>query len=1226
MDSETPIVNGNASEAPAQVMDYTLDFPALESSGPAPVISRPPPVPHRPTPTNWGTRPGADIKTKFVLDASERSHKGKSFGPGTDEQQRAAKVSKETGTRIELSEAKDGTLTVIISGSKAKVDEAKAKVIRELQTQATKEVAIPKEFHRILIGKAGDTLKALEAETNTHINIPNRDSPSDVIKITGPREGMERAAAHIQRVASEQAKLATEHINAARIYYPWVRGPDNELVNELTSKFNIKINIPPPVSNNEIISITGEREGVLTAAAKIRAIVAEKEAIAKSLTVSINRAQHRYIIGKQRAGIAEILRSTGVSVEMPEVDTASDVITLRGDPARLGDALTQVYARASSTITAQSKVPLWMHRLLIGPKGATLSSLVPNRSKVDIDFDDSGDIFYEGAPEEVNLAKAAIEAEVARLTKECAMEKVKVHPTLHRHVIGRGGSLVSKLKDEHGVTINIPDEATNSDEITVEGKKDGVKKAIEEIKALVAKIENEKSKDLIIEQRLHKLIIGQGGKAINELRKQFPSVNFSFPDVNKKSEIINVRGDRKEVDDAAKALQKIAKDLAESNYQDSVPIFKEFYKHIVGKGGSNIKKIREETATRIDLPDENSEEERISVTGKKANVEKAIALLQKMQSELASVVTVEIEIPVKVQARMIGGGRRVLFDIEKECGGVYIKFPAEKSESTKVTINGPKEDVEKAQKVLIDLAKDREANFSEDVVKAKQEFHRFIIGKGGARLNKIKAAGNVRIMFPRQSDADQESIHLLGTNEEVVRAKAELESIIKQLNETVELRMEVDAKYHGHFKRVGAQLLKDIQEQNGNVVISFPAKAADDQRTVTIKGIKQCCESAKARIEEIVDDMDHQATMHVEIPAVHHRVLLANRGAKVQEIQSRLNVRIRFPRRDERAAEGEEPAQGEDQVAISGRDTACEKAADELKALVPITKTIAVPIDAHRFLIGRGGETIRKIMQDSDVHINVPKDEAQSEEITVVGQADNVDEALEAIKAKLKEYEDQAEDRKLRQWSMTINVPTEYHQKIIGIKGVVVNELRKKYDVNISLPKGEEKTDEIVIAGYEAKARACAEEIEKMVEDIRSLVSQEIVLDSRCHPRIIGARGKNVRKLMEDFGVEIRFPRSEGADPDLVTVSGKDENSVLDCIDHLKTLEEDFLAEYSEKNQFLSHRVVEQAKPAAPAKVEIRGAPWQLDISSSAEFPDMGAANTPTPVVAAGAWGAARRF
>ncbi|GMR35164.1 hypothetical protein PMAYCL1PPCAC_05359 [Pristionchus mayeri] len=1223
MDSETPIVNGNASEPAAQVMDYTLDFPALESSG-APAVARP--LPPRPAASGWA-RPGADVKTKFVLEADERSLKGKSFGPNTDEQQRAGKVSKETGTRIELSEARDGTLTVIISGPKAKVDEARAKVIRELQTQATREVVIPKEFHRMLIGKAGDTLKALEAETNTHINIPNRDVASDVIKITGPREGMERAAAHIQRVAAEQAKLATEHIAAARIYYPWVRGPNNELIDDLTSRFSIKINIPPPVSNNEIISITGEREGVLTAAAKIRAIVAEKEVIAKSLTVSINRAQHRYIIGKQRSGIAEILRSTGISVEMPEVDTASDVITLRGDPARLGDALTQVYARASSTITAQSKVPLWMHRLLIGPKGATLSALVPNRAKVDIDFDDSGDIFYEGAPEEVSAAKAAIEAEVARLTKECAMETVKVHPTLHRHVIGRGGALVSKLKDEHGVTINIPDEATNSDEISVEGKKEGVKKAIEEIKALVAKIENEKSKDLIIEQRLHKLIIGQGGKAINELRKQFPSVNFSFPDVNKKSDIINVRGDRKEVDDAAKALQKIAKDLAESNFQDSVPIFKEFYKHIVGKGGSNIKKIREETSTRIDLPDENSEEERIAVTGKKENVEKAIALLQKMQSELASVVTVEIEIPVKVQARMIGGGRRVLFDIEKECGGVYIKFPAEKSESTKVTINGPKEDVEKAQKVLLDLAKDREANFAEDTVKAKPEFHRFIIGKGGARINKIKSAGNVRIMFPRQADADQESIHLLGTKDEVVRAKAELEAIIKQLNETVELKMEVNAKYHVHFKRVGAQLLKEIQDQNGNVVISFPGKAAEDQRTVTIKGIKQCCESAKARIEEIVDDMDHQVTINVEIPAVHHRVLLSNRGQRVQEIQSRHNVRIRFPRRDAGPAEGEEAAPAEDQVAISGRDSACEKAAEDLKALVPISKVIEVPIDAHRFLIGRGGETIRKIMQDNDVSINVPKDEAQSEEITVSGTVEAVDATLEDIRAKLKEYEEQAEDRKLRQWSMTINVPTEYHQKIIGIKGVTVNELRKKHDVNISLPKGEERTDEIVIQGYEDKARACAAEIEAMVEAIRSLIVSEVVLDVRCHPRIIGARGKNVRKIMEDFGVEIKFPRSEGEGADLVTVSGKEENAVLDCVDYLKNLEEDFLAEYSERNQFISHRVQEQPKPAAASKVEIRGAPWQLDISSSAEFPDMGAANpSAAPVVAAGAWGAARRF
>ena len=36
--------------------------------------------------------------------------------------------------------------------------------------------------------------------------------------------------------------------------------------------------------------------------------------------------------------------------------------------------------------------------------------------------------------------------------------------------------------------------------------------------------ENEKSKDIIIPQRLHKLIIGTKGAEINKLREAFPNV------------------------------------------------------------------------------------------------------------------------------------------------------------------------------------------------------------------------------------------------------------------------------------------------------------------------------------------------------------------------------------------------------------------------------------------------------------------------------------------------------------------------------------------------------------------------------------------------------------------------------------------------------------------------------------------------------------------------------
>lgn len=52
---------------------------------------------------------------------------------------------------------------------------------------------------------------------------------------------------------------------------------------------------------------------------------------------------------------------------------------------------------------------------------------------------------------------------------------------------------------------------------------------------------------------------------------------------------------------------------------------------------------------------------------------------------------------------------------------------------------------------------------------------------------------------------------------------------------------------------------------------------------------------------------------------------------------------------------------------------------------------------------------------------------------------------------------------------------------------------------------------------------------------------------------------------MEEFGVEIRFPRNEGADPNMITVLGKDEGAVFDCIDRLRSIEEDVIQEQQDK-------------------------------------------------------------
>jgi polyribonucleotide nucleotidyltransferase len=1243
-----PGIERSNAAAAAVVLDYTEHFPKLpERAAPAAVVQKPM--------VGWPAKPAvkpvqANVVTQvFHLPAEERASRNnnRQFGNSTEEQQKCNAIASATETTIELCEAKDHTLTILITGKRVKVEEARARIIRDLQMQATREISIPKEHHRVLIGKEGVNLRQLEADTDCRIIIPGRDNASDVVKVIGPREGIEKAMHQILLISDEQSKLAQEHLLIPRMYYPWIRGPYNEVIDKLTAETGAKINIPPPSAKSEMIVVTGEKDGVHRAAKVIREIFENAQQTVKSVTCKVARAQHRYIIGSQRSGLSEILKETGVSVEVPPEDDECDTITLRGDPARLGDALTLVYAKASSVITAEVPCPAWLHKFLIGPKGATLQTIVTSKERVQVDFEEAGVIYLEGPPEDVRQTHDALTAAIQKLQAEMATEIVKVHPTYHRHVIGRGGALITKIKNETGVQITIPNEQTNSDEIRIEGKKDGVAKATADIIEIVKRIENEKSRDIVIEQRFHKQLIGTKGEQIQKLRDQFPSIAFTFPDAGRKSDIVTLRGDKNEVDKCYKLLQQQVKELLESNYQMTVPIFKDFHKHIVGKGGANVRKIREETQTRIDLPGEGSGEDKILVTGKKANVEKAVDMLTKIQNELASIVTIETTISSKLHPRLLGGGQRLIQDIQNECGGVQIRFPHEKKAPNcdKVTIRGPKDDVERAEKLLQNLAKDRELSSFEDSVTAKSEFHRFLIGRGGTRIKKIRDVfPDVRILFPRETDKDQQTIHLIGRKEEVAQVKATLEKLIVELNETVEITTDVAPKWHRHFVSRGASVLREIQDQFGGVAISFPRVNSTESK-VTIKGSKQCVEGAKQRIDEIVEDLESQVSIKVDIPAEHHRALLANRGQKVQDICANYNVQIKFPDRrlrdeaEQLATNGDHtaPPGGDSSplntITISGRAERCEEARTALLALVPITETMPVAFEFHRYLIGRSGEKVRALMHEFDVNISIPPEDQKLDHITIQGTAENIHAAVEEIRKRVVEFEEQAEDRRLRQFKVTVSVPADYHQRLIGPRGQTINNMRAKHDVQISFPKqastdDETPNDNVVIIGYEEKANACRDEIEAMIEQWRSLFTQEIALDARFHPRLIGQKGRTIRKIMDDYQVEIRLPRSTDPDPNLVTICGKSEDSVYDCIDHLRNIEEEYLQESLERGQYLAHRH-DDAAPASTVTphIEISNAPWPtLDTNNMEDFPSMIGGAVSATSAGGGVWGGARRF
>lgn len=65
----------------------------------------------------------------------------------------------------------------------------------------------------------------------------------------------------------------------------------------------------------------------------------------QTVSVEVRKSQHKYVIGPRGSGIQEILGTTGVSVEIPPLDSPSETITLRGEQDKLGPALTLVYSK-----------------------------------------------------------------------------------------------------------------------------------------------------------------------------------------------------------------------------------------------------------------------------------------------------------------------------------------------------------------------------------------------------------------------------------------------------------------------------------------------------------------------------------------------------------------------------------------------------------------------------------------------------------------------------------------------------------------------------------------------------------------------------------------------------------------------------------------------------------------------------------------------------------------
>ncbi|XP_054712100.1 vigilin-like [Uloborus diversus] len=1195
------------------------------------------------------------ITQVFHVPVEERKFRDLSsqrFGEQGGEQGKVcADIMQKTGAHIEISSSKDQSLTILVTGKEEAVTKARRHIVRELQTQACRSISIPKEHHRFILGKNGKKLNALELKTATKISVPRPDENSDLVRITGTREGIDRAMHEIQLTSDEQAKQGFERLNISKAYHPFICGPFNENVNRIAQETGARINIPPPSAMKDELTIAGEKEAVAQAKDRILAIYEERKRNCQMVGVEVPKSQHKYVIGPRGQNLQEILQETGVSVEMPHPDSDSETITLRGERAKLGPALTLVYSKANSVVKEVVEAPSWLHKYIIGKKGANIKQLTQDLTKVQVDFADGLDsIRVEGPPEEVQEACRKLRDMTQDLLRQVAYEELKVKPEFHRHIIGKNGATINRLKEESKALIHIPSD--DSDVVRIEGDPEGVANVKKQLMEMVHKMENEVTKELILEQRFHRNIIGAKGEKIREIRDKFNQVNVTFPEPGLKSDRVTLRGPKGDVEACAKYMKSLHEEMKINNFSVDVPIYKQNHKFIIGKGGANIKKIRDETNTRIDLPAEGTESDVIIIRGKKEDVLAARSMILAKQEELDNVVTQEIMIPARLHNSIIGSKGRLIRSITEECGGVTIKFPSGGTGSDKVSIRGPKEDVQKAKKLLVELSNEKQLTGHTAEVTARPEHHKFLIGKNGVNIKKVREKTGARIVFPNENDEDRDTITIIGRKEEVEEARQELENMIAELKSTDEIETDVDPKHHRHFVARRGEILKQIGDEFGGVQVSFPRNGTQESK-VRLKGPKDFLEGAKEKLHQIVKELEAMVSVECVIPQEHHRTVLGTRGSKVQTIQKQFNVTIKFPDRERQAGpqqpDSEKPmmngdyhlSEGENDqqknvIIIKGLPENCELAKQALLDLVPVTEEMEVPYDLHRFIIGQKGRDVRQLMEDHDVNILIPPQGDCSDVITLKGAPENVRSAKQALQDRIEQLEHEKQDRLLRSFQLSVEVDPVHHPKIIGRGGAVISKIRKDHNVNVNFPDrvdGDEGRT-ITITGYEKDAEAARDAILKLVQEQEDMYKEEVQLDSRVHSRIIGSRGRNVVKIMEMFKVDIRFPRPSDPDPDLVVIHGK-EDDVLDAKDHLLNLEEEYVQDLKERDLMRQytlppsrngHSDSEGGRGRPDGGFVVKGAPWDRppsapDTSDTQEFPSFGGEAPQKPV----AWGPARR-
>lgn len=262
-------------------------------------------------------------------------------------------------------------------------------------------------------------------------------------------------------------------------------------------------------------------------------------------------------------------------------------------------------------------------------------------------------------------------------------------------------------------------------------------------------------------------------------------------------------------------VEQEKEDEKERGYTLEFDFPQKFANHLIGKGGSKIRDLREKFDVEIHVHDG-----KVELKGPKAKAEAARSHINALGRELEDETTHILKIDPKFHRELIGAQGSQINRLQTRYK-VLIFFPrsaksARDDESNadvaseagkprrqqapdEVIVRGPKKGADEAREEILSLLQYLRDNSFTATVSFRQKQLPSLIGSGGAGMEQLRQTTGAKIDIPnngRDSIDAVVEIQIKGTKAQVAAAKKILEEKKQVFDDTVVKTIEVDKKYH----------------------------------------------------------------------------------------------------------------------------------------------------------------------------------------------------------------------------------------------------------------------------------------------------------------------------------------------------------------------------------------------------------------------------------------------